>query len=138
MGTNFHREWLSLAEQNRAFREQCPQWRLTHFDEKYAVWNGTFKPNGWSAEYQVNIEYEMGSTPGIYVVKPNLQRYKDERIPHMYLDGSLCLFHGEWNPRIPIATSIVPWSALWFHFYECWLTTGHWHGGGTTHAKVPA
>jgi len=26
--------------------------------------------------------------------------------------------------------TILPWTSLWLHFYEIWLVTGVWHGGG--------
>jgi hypothetical protein len=29
-----------------------------------------------------------------------------------------------------IADTIVPWAALWLVFYEYWLATGLWLGGG--------
>jgi hypothetical protein len=32
-----------------------------------------------------------------------------------------------------IATTIIPWLALWLYYYEVWLATGHWEGGGIPH-----
>jgi hypothetical protein len=29
-----------------------------------------------------------------------------------------------------IAHTIIPWSVLWFYFFEGWLATGEWEGGG--------
>jgi hypothetical protein len=29
-----------------------------------------------------------------------------------------------------IAYTILPWTSLWLYFYELWLVTGQWMGGG--------
>lgn len=26
--------------------------------------------------------------------------------------------------------TIVPWTALWLYYFEQWLVSGDWHGGG--------
>jgi hypothetical protein len=33
-----------------------------------------------------------------------------------------------------VATTIMPWLLLWLTFYELWLATGVWLGGGTVHS----
>jgi hypothetical protein len=32
-----------------------------------------------------------------------------------------------------IAATIVPWLSLWLYYYEVWLATGAWEGGGISH-----
>ena len=34
------------------------------------------------------------------------------------------------NPRMLIANTTLPWTAEWLFFYELWLVTGEWDGGG--------
>jgi len=29
-----------------------------------------------------------------------------------------------------IADTIIAWASEWLFFYELWLATGEWHGGG--------
>jgi len=29
-----------------------------------------------------------------------------------------------------LADTILPWASLWFFYYEIWLATGEWVGGG--------
>lgn len=29
-----------------------------------------------------------------------------------------------------IANTILPWTSLWLYYYEIWLGTGKWEGGG--------
>ena len=53
--------------------------------------------------------------------------------PHLYLGGDLCLYlpgSGEWYPDKPVAATILPWASLWLYYYEIWLATGEWLGGG--------
>ena len=46
-------------------------------------------------------------------------------------NGRLCLhFPGEWDPRMLISETIIPWASEWLYFHELWLATGEWHGGG--------
>lgn len=54
-----------------------------------------------------------------------------ESLPHVYSDGTLCLhLSGEWNEKMYLVDSIVPWTAEWLANYEIWLATGDWNGGG--------
>jgi hypothetical protein len=35
-----------------------------------------------------------------------------------------------------VADYIIPWISCWLYFYEVWLATGTWIGGGT-HPEKP-
>jgi hypothetical protein len=51
----------------------------------------------------------------------------------MYQQESLCLFNPEkreWNPEQRLGDTILPWACIWLYFYEIWLATGDWKGGG--------
>lgn len=51
----------------------------------------------------------------------------------MYQQKTLCLFNptkGDWNSRMRIDSTILPWATLWLYFYEVWHATGAWLGGG--------
>ena len=39
---------------------------------------------------------------------------------------------GKSYPRITklISNTIIPWTIEWLYFYELWLATGEWLGGG--------
>ena len=43
----------------------------------------------------------------------------------LYLPGS-----GQWTGEMVLATTVVPWAALWLYHYEMWHLTGEWLGGG--------
>ena len=61
-------------------------------------------------------------------------------LPHVWNHEKqvLCLFQeGDWRPGLRLADSIVPWASEWLFFYEIWLVTGEWDGGGRW-AAVPS
>lgn len=96
-------------------------------------WRGALRPTLLSREYIVRIVYKNGSV-SCHVVHPKLERRGDEPPPHLYPGERLCLHLPkafEWDGSQPIATTIVPWVSEWLAFYELWLATGEWLGGGT-------
>jgi len=99
------------------------------------IWNGKLQPTGISNTYRVRLEYSSRSWPEVYVVSPKLQRVNGEKPPHIYSfeEQHLCLYYHEdndWNRDMKIAETIIPWTTEWLLFYELWLSTGIWHGGG--------
>jgi len=57
-------------------------------------------------------------------------------VPHTYIGDCLCLYYpdyDEWTSAMYIAETIVPWISLWLMYYEAWLATGEWLGGGIKH-----
>jgi hypothetical protein len=60
-------------------------------------------------------------------------------LPHVYRNPTrLCLFlpgAGEWQPWMRVDQTIVPWSLLWLWYFEEWLATGDWKGGGIHPSK---
>lgn len=95
---------------------------------------GELSPDPICATYEISLTYRVSDAPEVRVIKPQLRRRAiEEPIPHMYEQERLCLYlpgvH-EWTPSQPLASTIVPWSSLWLFFYEVWLATGEWMGGG--------
>jgi hypothetical protein len=37
---------------------------------------------------------------------------------------------GEWHDRRLLAETMVPWSLLWLLYFEEWLMSNEWKGGG--------
>jgi hypothetical protein len=68
------------------------------------------------------------------VEAPGLARHADgEKVPHTCAENEPCLFYAtyrEWSPEMPIAMTIIPWLLEWLLYYEAWLATGEWLGGG--------
>jgi hypothetical protein len=81
--------------------------------------------------------YDEPFIPQVYVVspKPLVLAKGAEKLPHTYdtKRQRLCLFKphcGEWNSSMLIADTIVHWAIEWLYYYENWVYTGKWLGGG--------
>ena len=94
------------------------------------TWRGTLQPTALSRIYEIEISYRFGWTPKVKVISPHPSR-PGELLPHVYREGNLCLhLPDEWSANWLIADTVVPWASEWLFFYEIWLATGDWHGGG--------
>lgn len=95
------------------------------------VCRGQVQPTPINSSYRVRIEYAIPGRPRVWVEEPKLRRRTiEERIPHTFADDCPCLFRSDYRSDIPLATTIVPWLYYWLFFYESWLVTGVWQGGG--------
>jgi len=98
------------------------------------TWSFQLQPTPLSRQYSLVLEYLRDQTPSIFIVEPDLNILANGRdIPHMYDQqrGKLCLYlPGAWDSRLLIAKTIIPWASLWLYFYEEWLFTNEWKGGG--------
>lgn len=80
--------------------------------------------------------YKRGEHPNVFVEEPDLKVLAEgKRIEHLYSQETveLCLWlpsTGQWNSRMSIAETIMPWTVLWLYYFEDWLATGNWRGGG--------
>jgi hypothetical protein len=88
------------------------------------------QPTTSSRRYRIQLHYQHGTTPDVTVVHPNLTlRDNAASLPHTYPDDKLCLhLPRQWRPSMLLA--VVPWTSEWLLYYEIWLATGTWHGGG--------
>lgn len=96
-------------------------------------WIGTVHPTHLSDNYELELLYKLDSVPKVRVVSPMLEKRDGERPPHMYSADRLCLYLPramEWTREMVLATTIVPWASEWCMYYEIWLATGEWCGGG--------
>lgn len=106
------------------------------------TWQFDAQPTPVSRTYRMRLEYALRSAPQIFVVAPNLQALAEDRhIPHLYDQGRgrLCLYlprTGEWHDRRLLADTLVPWSVLWLFYFEEWLISDEWKGGGV-HVRKP-
>ena len=124
---------LGLGEQVAWFRQsQFKDWDV-HRRPGGLIAHGTVQPSALSVNYKMRLQYR-NFVPKVEVLEPPLKLREDaKRIPHTYSDGSLCLYLpkvGDWTKEMPLARTVVPWIAEWLYFYELWLVTGEWLGGG--------
>ena len=100
------------------------------------VWEFLATPSPLSRTYHVKIEYDEYSSPSVFVIDPDLHVLADNRkLPHVYADHPphLCLYlpgTKEWSSDLLIATTTVPWTYLWLFYFEEWLLSNEWKGGG--------
>lgn len=122
-----------MGAQVAAMEARFPEFRL-HWRMGKAAWQGFLRPGETSEQYRIRLHYQLGRSPKVFVVEPELSCRNDEtKIPHRFGDGSLCLYYPknyEWNSDMKLAETIVPWTSLWLHYYELWHATGEWLGGG--------
>lgn len=69
------------------------------------------------------------------MLSPDLTELAGERdIPHVYHDPlRLCLYlpgAGEWESHMRIDRTFVPWTSTWLFYFEEWLASDDWKGGG--------
>jgi hypothetical protein len=82
------------------------------------------------------LRYRIGERPKVHILEPDLEaeaKVKDMRLPHVFSGAELCLFryaYGDWNSNMLLSVSVIPWVSEWLFFYEIWLATGNWEGGG--------
>ena len=133
MGDFYNSGSLSIIEQDRKIKEQFSQF-VRKGNYKEGIWIGDLKPTKYSQAYKIKIVYKIKESPKVTVVKPKLLLAKGKhQLPHVYTGNELCLFlpkKREWNSNKFIAYTIIPWTSLWLSYYEDWLYTGEWKGGG--------
>jgi hypothetical protein len=99
-------------------------------------WSYEARPTSFSRSYELELRYRQGGRPRTFVRNPDLTALaQGQRLPHVYSEDpvELCLYlprAREWAPWMPLDSSVVPWSALWLYYFEDWLATGDWQGGG--------
>ena len=83
--------------------------------------------------YKVSIAVENGK-PDVTILAPGLLVSNGQFTEvHMYGPQRPCLYRpdsDDWNPPHEKFPSIVTWLSEWLFFYELWLSTGEWLGGG--------
>ncbi len=101
------------------------------------TWYFTVTPTALSDTYTLKMVYNEPFLPKVYVTSPKPLTLADgaEKLPHTYdtKKQHLCLFmpnSEEWNSSMLIANTIVHWAIEWLYYYENWVYTGKWLGGG--------
>jgi hypothetical protein len=122
---------LTPAEQAYFLTFAFPQFRvLTVRNLLRAV--GTLQPTPTCDQYTIELEYCDCRRPRVSVLRPELRLAPGKtKLPHVFAGNDLCLhLPGDWRPDLRISEYILPWISFWLFFYEAWLITGEWLGGG--------
>jgi hypothetical protein len=130
---------LTQGQQIFVMKAKYPQFQVTCVRGKKIKWLGDWQPSELSPRYSLAISYRQGRRPRIEIVSPVLSLGPGHtELPHVF-DGqkSICVHtEDEWNSRMLIADTILPWISQWLYFYEVWALTGKWLGKGT-HPHLP-
>ncbi|WP_052600096.1 hypothetical protein [Aureispira sp. CCB-QB1] len=123
---------ISLTKQLVALKVRYETVKSNLKPDKF-IWEGLIQPDPLSGKYRVQIQYKKNSVPKVFIKHPKLLFPNGKNPPHIYKGKNLCLYYPpseEWTAQKIIAKTIVPWTSLWLHYYEMWLATGKWYGGG--------
>lgn len=101
-------------------------------------WEGQLKPSPLSVNYPIKLMYIKSRgryKPQIFVTEVLKKPEGCDRLEHVYSQTKqeLCLYYPtahEWNDTMKLSETIIPWACEWLYFYEIWLITGEWLGGG--------
>jgi hypothetical protein len=126
-----HQKPLTTAQQGYFLTKAFPQFHIKSARNSLRC-VGSLQPTPTSDSYTVEVEYKVPARPRVQVIHPRLRLAPGRtRLPHVFEGNDLCLHVvGEWRPDLLISEFVVPWISAWLFFYEIWLPTGEWHGGG--------
>lgn len=104
-------------------------------DPHQLEWRFRAQPTPLSRPYQVTLVLKREGTPDVRVVDPDLRLLAGERdLPHIYRNPDrLCLYlpgAGQWDASKRLDLTIIPWTHLWLIYFEEWLVSNDWKGGG--------
>jgi hypothetical protein len=140
----------SIEEQIRAMAFQWPGFKIVEQSGQSVTWDGPLAPD--KREHVVRVHFRLphllenislhDAQPRVQVIDPLLEPHPDYElgpIPHVYVSKAtpsmpyLCLFSPQlrqWDINDLIADTTIFWTDEWLYFYEGWLVTKKWHGGG--------
>jgi hypothetical protein len=95
-------------------------------------------PTPLSRVYRCSLRIYAAKHPEMLVMAPDPKVLAAGRaLPHVYPHSGagtkLCLWlpkAREWSPQMRLAETYLPWAAEWLDYFEEWLATDRWSGGG--------
>ena len=136
MGGRYGRNGVSLAQQLLLLRARSALPGEGGVKRGVLTWLYTARPSPVGRLYTLLLRLKEAEFPSVIVRAPDLNALASgKKFPHVYGDQppELCLFRPskcEWRVTDKLVDTIVPWSVEWLHYFEIWLRTGEWVGGG--------
>lgn len=98
----------------------------------------SISPTLLSREYRCLLVVPRSGFPAMFVLSPDLRVLADGKsLPHIYRSDAkstkLCLWlprKNEWTPHMGLLETYIAWTGQWLNYFEEWLATGTWAGGG--------
>lgn len=127
---------IRLFDQMIALRAAYPS-ALCEIRNTTLYWFGKVRPTPLSREYKVMLTYCNSQAPEVWVMGEELQNLEAPDFPHYFEVKpeknmvQICLYrYREFSRDKYLSNTIIPWTVEWLYFYEIWLSTGEWCGGG--------
>jgi len=136
MGVQWQRPPLSASQQYLSLRSNpaCEGKGFLRLGQ--LSWTWQVAPSVIGRIYTLRVEFKEKGVPKVFVDQPDLVALAGGRkLPHVYSESptQLCLYlpsSSEWHGGLFISKTLVPWAALWLYFFEEWLASDDWKGGG--------
>ena len=129
---DFYKPIPSPREQTAHMKLVCPGFDY-RFEKGTLIGVGDIIPSASSRRYRFQIRYGVTKSPSVTILDPPLKTREDQtKIPHTYGPNEPCLFRPwvDWSSDKLLAYTVFPWLGMWLVYYELWLATGTWFGGG--------
>ena len=136
--TKFSNRIYGLSQQAARILIVCPDFKYSLRNDEL-IGTGSIQPTPASERYRFQLEYRVDGIPKLKILDPALRcRSDQEKIPHTYGPDEPCVFRPDfdWSAEKTLATTIIPWLAMWLMYYEFWHAIGEWIGGGV-HPELP-
>ena len=132
----FKTKRLSLAQQKAALCKAFTNSKCKIINNKL-IWESQVQPTHLSRKYNIELQYSINSLPRVYIYGDELKKLNDPNFPHNYgVDVAkkkveICLYrYKEFTYSMLLSATVIPWAIEWLFYYEIWLSTGKWQGGG--------
>ena len=128
---------IPFAKQALYLRNEYPEGKcFLHRDLLF--WYGEIRPSVLSRTYKIRIEcHGLNKRPKVVLYGDTIEGIEKPDFPHHFKidrekpEVELCLHMPyEFDYKLLIADTIIPWTQEWLYYYEIWLATGEWCGGG--------
>lgn len=130
---------LSLAQRGAELQALgWPTSKVEYWQGREMRFSFSMAPTPMSRSYRCLLKVPRSGFPEMIVLEPDLKLLASGRpIPHVYpynyKGTKLCLWlpgSGEWSSNMRFEETYLPWTAEWLDYFEEWLETDTWAGGG--------
>lgn len=128
---------LSLAQQACMLKQRYPESICRIRNESLYCRIDGFRACDCSRRYSLEIIKDPGRPVEVWLSGDTLYKRADlKTIPHIYDSDEakhkvlLCLSYKDWRPSQAYTDTFLPWAMEWIFYFEVWLYTGEWSGGG--------
>lgn len=133
----FRKPNIPLVRQAFYLKSEYPESKCV-IQPNELTWYGEIKPTPVSRSYKIKIHCKgFNKRPRVVLYGEKIEGIERPDFPHHFQINEdkqevvLCLHMPyEFDYKCWIADTIVPWTQEWLYYYEIWLATGEWCGGG--------